>query len=386
LLALIVLVTAAHLAVRSYFSSLIDAWQTPASTPARMKAAYVRLMQLKPRAATHAATPPPPKPHPTPRRIPRLARAVPSPASSPPPPASEPEQAASEPPAASAPPSEAEALAASVPEPAASTASPSGPDALAQAASSAVAGASDAGAPGGAAFRWPQAVRLEYTLNGQYRGKLSGTGVVEWIREANHYQVHLDINIGPAFAPLLSWSGSSDGRITPEGLRPQRYDETQGGMLSRDKSRHVVMGDDEVEFSDGHSAPRPDALQDQTSQFIQMAYVFRTQPSLFVPGQVIDMALARPGRIYPVAYNVIGEEDLDLPVGHVSAMHLRPRRREDTGSDGLDVEVWYSAQLEYLPVRIHLKRGDYDIDLVLSRLPQVGEVGPDGQPLPTQPK
>jgi hypothetical protein len=271
---------------------------------------------------------------------------------------------------------------------AASAASQTASDALAQAASSAEAGASDAGssAPGGSALRWPQAVRLEYTLNGQYRGKLSGTGVVEWARNANHYQVHLDIHIGPAFAPLLSWSGSSDGRITPDGLHPQRYDETQGGMLSRDKNRHVVMSDDEVEFSDGHSLPRPDTLQDQTSQFIQMAYVFRTQPSRFVPGQVIDMALARPGRIYPVVYNVIGEEELDLPVGHVSAMHLRPRRREDATSDGLAVEVWYSAQLEYLPVRIHLQRGEYDIDLVLSQLPQVGTVGADGQPLPALPK
>jgi hypothetical protein len=270
----------------------------------------------------------------------------------------------------------------------ASAASEAASDVLAQAASSAEAGASDAGGgtPGGTAFRWPRAVRLEYTLNGQYRGKLSGTGVVEWTREADHYQVHLDIHIGPAFAPLLSWSGSSDGRITPDGLHPRRYDETQGGMLSRDKSRHVVMTDDEVEFGDGHSAPRPDALQDQTSQFIQMAYVFRTQPSRFMPGQVIDMALARPGRIYPVVYNVIGDEELDLPVGRVSAMHLRPRRREDTASDGLDVEVWYSAQLEYLPVRIHLRRGEYDIDLVLSQLPQVGTVGADGQPLPTLPK
>ena len=95
---------------------------------------------------------------------------------------------------------------------AASAASQTASDALAQAASSAEAGASDAGssAPGGSALRWPQAVRLEYTLNGQYRGKLSGTGVVEWARNANHYQVHLDIHIGPAFAPLLSWSGSSD--------------------------------------------------------------------------------------------------------------------------------------------------------------------------------
>ena len=52
---------------------------------------------------------------------------------------------------------------------------------------------------------------------------------VEWIRVDDRYQVHLDVIVGPEFAPLVTRRMTSDGEIAASGLAPRRYDEeTQG--------------------------------------------------------------------------------------------------------------------------------------------------------------
>lgn len=358
---LIVLVIALHAWIQALLSRALDAWQIPQTFPKRLQATYVHTMALSaPRAAAAQAKPASAAPK----------RQGPSPAAepvAPTPPASSPEPAASEAVAASVAPSAPDVAA--VPDAAASAppaANDREPPSVAQD------GATNSVPPN---FEWPQAVKLEYQLIGRYRGELKGSGVVEWVREGQHYQVHLDIAIGPRFAPMLSWHGSSDGQLRPEGLYPRRYDEQQGGLFSSRKHRQLIMDDDQVELNNGSRVPRIALLQDQTSQFIQMAYTFRMQPQLFMPGQVIEVPLARPGKIDTLYYDVIGEDQLDIPVGKVSALHLRPRRKEAAPGD-FSVETWYSAQLEYLPVRIKLHQGEYDIDLVLSSLPAVAASEP----------
>ena len=73
-------------------------------------------------------------------------------------------------------------------------------------------------------FVWPQATRVSYVMEGFYRGPLHGQSSVEWIRQDQRYQVHIDASVGPSFAPLGSWRLSSEGEIRPEGLHPRRYE------------------------------------------------------------------------------------------------------------------------------------------------------------------
>jgi hypothetical protein len=42
-----------------------------------------------------------------------------------------------------------------------------------------------------------------------------GEAQVEWLREGTRYQVHMDVSVGPSFAPLMSRRVSSEGEITP---------------------------------------------------------------------------------------------------------------------------------------------------------------------------
>ena len=104
-----------------------------------------------------------------------------------------------------------------VPEPVASAASqPEVPAAQAVAAA-----ASAASAP--VAFEWPPSTQLSYRLRGNYRGTVTGRARVEWLRDGRRYQVHLEVAVGPGFAPLISRTMSSEGVLTPQGIQPERW-------------------------------------------------------------------------------------------------------------------------------------------------------------------
>ena len=228
-------------------------------------------------------------------------------------------------------------------------------------------------------FEWPPSTRLTYRLTGHFRGPVEGQARVEWLRSGTRYQVHLDVSVGPAFAPLMSRRISSEGEVTDQGLQPALFDE-ETRMLWRDARRlRIEMGPDLVRLPRGQPIARPAGLQDTASQFVQLTWLFTTQPGLLQAGQTIPLPLALPQRIQLWQYEVGESETLDTPAGPVLAVHVRPR--PDAASEArrggdLVPEAWFAPSLQYLPVRIFIRQdSDNYIDLVLERLPQQAEGG-----------
>lgn len=282
------------------------------------------------------------------------------------------EPAASDAVAASA--SEAPASAAAAPPPLAQAASP--PAAPASAASEPAAGslastasaAAPAASAAGTPFEWPPSTRLSYRLTGSIRGEVHGSAQVEWLREGDRYQVHLDVIVGPGFAPLVQRRMSSDGRITPQGLLPRRYDERTEAAFRKPRQVAVLFDDEGVTLANGQRVSGLPALQDTASQFVQLIYLFATDPSRLREGAHIDMPLALARRVDLWTYEVTGRETIDTPVGRVPAWHLVPRRVGDPSA--LRVETWFAPGLQYLPVRIVIRQNAEDyVDLLLERLP-----------------
>lgn len=247
---------------------------------------------------------------------------------------------------------------------------PAGPVALAAAAPAV---AVSAAAP--AAFEWPPSTRLDYRLAGHFRGPVTGQARVEWLRSGTRYQVTLDLSVGPSFSPLASRRISSDGEITPQGLRPRRYDEETRALL-RDTRRLVIALDaDVVRLPSGREQPRPADVQDSASQFVQLTWLFTTQPQLLQPGQVIAFPLALPRQVDVWTYDVLATETVDTPAGPVDAVHVKPRREAKAGGD-LTAEVWFAPSLQYLPVRLLIRQdADTYMELSLERLPLQAEPG-----------
>jgi hypothetical protein len=235
-------------------------------------------------------------------------------------------------------------------------------------ASAASAAASPASGP---AFDWPVSTRIRYRLTGWYRGEISGTAQVEWLRSGDRYQVHLDVDAG-----VVSRRMSSEGRISAAGLLPQRYEEVTKVVLVNPRIRRMQFDEQQVVLASGETVPHPGApgdLQDTASQFIQMIYVFSTQPRLLQPGGRMALQLALPHRVRPYVYEVGAQEWTEAPGGGwLETWPVRPRVAPEAASGkDLSVEAWLAPRLQMLPVRIRIRQdAESFLDLRIDRLPE----------------
>jgi len=228
--------------------------------------------------------------------------------------------------------------------------------------------------PTPASFEWPPSTRLSYTLTGDFRGPVQGQARVEWLRSGSRYQVHLDLSVGPSFAPLISRRITSEGDITAEGLQPRRYDEETKVALREARRLTIWLDPDRVRLPGGAEWPRPPGVQDSASQFVQMTWLFTTQPQRLQPGQTVQLPLALPRRLEPWLYDVQETATLDTPAGRIDTVHVKPRREGRAGD--LTAEFWVAPSLQYLPVRILIRQDAQSyVDLLIERLPQQAERG-----------
>ena len=333
--------------------------------PARMEVAFVQVL---------APAAPPPAPGPMARPAPKKAKArAVAPAASAPPADSVP--TLPEP----APPSQAVATPA-VPPPI-DVVDPPALAAVAEAASAsrvaaATATVTAAATPAAsapalvAAFEWPPSTRLTYALSGNYRGEVHGSARVQWVRQGSRYQVQLDIAIGPSFAPLISRRMTSDGDLGDQGLAPRRYDEATRLPFQQPRRLTLQFTPEQVTLANGSQQEAPPGLQDTASQFVQLTWLFTTQPELLRVGNTVAMPLALPRRVGRWVYDILGQERLATPIGAIDTFHLKPRLGERRPGSELSAEVWFAPRLQYLPVRIRIQQdAETFIDLMINAAP-----------------
>jgi len=365
LLMLVALVAGLHLWITEGVLGEMAGLQPDAPRIERMQAEYVSEVRLtSPPAAPVVAAPvqPPAVPRPVRRKKPKPPPEAASAASEPEAPrvaeaASAPQPAVVEGSASAAQAATTPPLAASQPE-------------LPTAAASAPGSASPAAATAPERFVWPQATRVSYIMEGFYRGPLHGQSTVEWIRQDQRYQVHIDASVGPSFAPLGSWRLSSEGEIRPQGLHPRRYENVNRLLIRSARSRVIELGDEQIKLPDGKQQPRTAGLQDPASFMIQVAYQFILDPGKAKPGSSFEMTVMTLRKPEPLVFDVIEEVELDTPMGRIPTLHVRPRKAiVDDGA--LPADVWFAPGLQYLPVRIAMKmKDDVWLEMNLSRAPQ----------------
>jgi len=365
-IALVLFVLAAHGCVTQQVLSRMADIEAAQAMPARMEVVYVRDMEL-------SAPPPTAAPAAPAAAAPPVMRAKPvkpaKPASAPeaPPPVVE----AAVPTPVPEPETDDVGESVALPRLAAVTA-----PATAAAASAPPASAVPASAPASSAlasFEWPASTRLSYVLTGNYRGEVNGIAQVEWIRADAHYQVHLDLIVGPSFAPLITRRMTSDGEISADGLAPRRYDEDTKVML-RERSRVTILFEPgTVVLANGERRDSVPGVQDTASQFVQLTYVFSTRPELLRVGGSVDIPLALKNRVGVWTYDVAEEETLATAFGPLPSIHLKPRGGAPKPGE-LGIEIWFAPQLRYLPVRIRIQQDSQTyIDLMISKRPELGQ-------------
>lgn len=371
LLALTLPVLALHACVGDAVSELRLGWSELAEMPPRLSVSYVRELQqsrptpASPTAPTRQHRSEPAAPPLSPPGPARSASAVESP--------QVPEAA------------EAVEHAASAPERAQPSLEPVMPEValpVRPAASSPVEPVPDAAAAPGP--EWPPSTRLRYELTGNYRGAVTGEAQVEWIREGSRYQVHLDVSVGPSFAPLISRRMSSDGRLTTQGIEPQRYDEDTRVLFSSRRRVSVLFQGEQLTLANGRVEASAPGMQDAASQFVQLTWLFLTGRETLREGLILELPLALPRRQYRWRYEVLGREALATPMGELETWHLKPT--VTAGGGDLTAEVWLAPTLQYLPVRLRIRQDEQTfIDLML-KAPPAQAAPPTGVPPIVKPR
>ncbi|MFO1294822.1 MAG: DUF3108 domain-containing protein [Rubrivivax sp.] len=221
-----------------------------------------------------------------------------------------------------------------------------------------------------AAFEWPPSTRLDYLLTGNYRGPVEGQARVDWLMRGARYQVHLELSVGPPFAPLVSRRLSSEGEVGAAGLVPLHYEEETRVAFQNPRGLRMAFEPDRIRLANGREVPRPPGVQDSASQFVQMTWLFTTRAGLLAAGERVEIPLALPRSVDLWVYDVLGAETLYTPMGEVATMHVKPRREARPGGD-LTAEFWVAPTLQYLPVRILIRQdADTWVDLMIERLPR----------------
>ena len=206
---------------------------------------------------------------------------------------------------------------------------------------------------------WPIDTRLSYRVGGYYRGELHGKARVEWLRDGDHYQTRIDIDLG-----LVSMVMTSQGQIREKELAPSAYEESTIGK------RRSVQLQDKIVLSDGRQVARPDGVQDTASQFVELSHRFSTGQLALEVGRSVSFWMARPGGVDFWTYDVAGKEVLQTPLlNAVEAFHLKPRPQANPRGN-ITAEMWFAPSLQYLPVRIRVNSGEASVDLIVDKIEQ----------------
>jgi len=199
----------------------------------------------------------------------------------------------------------------------------------------------------------PESADLEYVVIYGDQGFRAGRATHAWRLSGEHYSIRSVVEASGIVFLFVSgqYLNESEGLVTPEGLRPERY-RVQRGKQEKTETATFDWDNLSVTLSFGGTTVRAEALpgiQDGVSFLHQL-------PFLMARGPEFPLLVANGRKIQQHDVQVVGEEVVHTGSGDVATVHLRRIAREDSAT----VEVWLAPDLYYLPVRIRYqgRRGD----------------------------
>ncbi len=187
----------------------------------------------------------------------------------------------------------------------------------------------------------PAKVSIDYQLTSSFA---DGHAVYHWRRDGDSYTITSEAEAVGFFTLFLEGRilQESHGTVTAEGLRPSSFVERKPGTVAEglefDWAAHKVTFDRNNEKK---TAELADNTVDWLSMIFQMAHV---PPK----GETYDLRVYTQRKLYKFALRILGEEEVEIPLGKVRALHLRHVDPEDQSV----VDVWLGVGQHYLPVKL----------------------------------
>lgn len=188
----------------------------------------------------------------------------------------------------------------------------------------------------------PASISISYHLTSAFA---DGRAVYHWDRDGDNYRITGEAEAEGFFTLFLEGqiTQESRGTVTEQGLRPDRFVERRPnagpeGLEFDWPGRQVTFeraGKRDTSALEGHTV-------DWLSMIFQMAHV---PPE----GGALDMQVFTQRRLYRFKLQVLGVEEISIPLGTVRALHLR---HVDPRDDREAVDVWLGLEQHYLPVKL----------------------------------
>ncbi|HEX5128387.1 MAG TPA: DUF3108 domain-containing protein, partial [Usitatibacter sp.] len=196
-------------------------------------------------------------------------------------------------------------------------------------------------APAFPAQALPAAVAIEYQLTSAFA---EGRATYRWEREGDNYRIRSEAHAEGFFTLFLEGQivQESIGTVGPTGLRPERFSEQRPNAveegLTFDWATRTVTFERKGESRTG---PLVENTVDWLSMIFQLAHVPPTQG-------VQELQVFTQRRMYRFKLQVMGVEEIEIPLGRVRALHVR----HDDPAKSEAVDVWLGVDQHYLPVKM----------------------------------
>jgi hypothetical protein len=187
----------------------------------------------------------------------------------------------------------------------------------------------------------PARLRITYALTSPL---VEGQAEYTWKRKGERYEISGSAEASGFFTLFLEGriTQESSGTVTPEGLRPERFSERRGD--TPEEGLAFDWDSRTVEFRRG-STNRKGVLTDSTVDWLSMIFQLAHMPPA-QDGTLIRVYTQR--RMHEYRLMVVGQEELDLPFGRATTLHLRHEGAKPEEA----VDVWLGVDQHYLPVKL----------------------------------
>ena len=201
-----------------------------------------------------------------------------------------------------------------------------------------------------------------YQVTAESKGRqFFAQATLAWKLEQDQYSAHAVVSA----LFLGQRSQTSVGRITPQGLAPERFSD-----VSR-RTREVTLDwTQRIAQRDGQTIAKqlPDGTQDRLSAIVQLTVQLMNAPIQPVLGQQWTMPVMGLSELESWTFVYQGQAMQNLPAGQFITWHLQRQPRADDAR-GVTVDLWLAPAEYFVPVRIRYTEANGDfVDQQLSAL------------------
>jgi hypothetical protein len=189
----------------------------------------------------------------------------------------------------------------------------------------------------------PNELSITYALTSPMA---DGKAVYEWQRDGDRYRITGEAAAEGFFTLFLEGRvvQETTGTITPQGLKPERFTERKPSTATEGLEFDWAGGT--VTF-DRHNEKKTDALGGNIVDWLSM--LFQTAASPPPSSGIYELNVLTQRKLYRFKLEVLGEEEVEIPLGKVRTLHLRHVDEKDPTEI---VDVWLGIEQSYLPVKL----------------------------------